>query len=239
MWIFCCGMKRSGSTLQYQLTAHLVEAAGLGQRVGWTRPEEFAHLKAAHEGDPGLKVCKVHNYGDALGAEFATGNARGVYIYRDLRDVAVSFMHKQNATFERLWQRDFLREPVAFYDAWTRQPGMLVSQYEVVMADPPQEVARIAAHLDIETGAAECAQIATEYTIDRQLERIGAAELADGPAGTRFDAHALLHTDHISVNQGQVQQWRDVLTSEQVQLIEARYGDWLVARGYPLLAELA
>ena len=45
MWVFCCGMQRSGSTLQYQIAARLVEQAGLGQRLEWVEPGRFPELR--------------------------------------------------------------------------------------------------------------------------------------------------------------------------------------------------
>ncbi len=34
MSVFCCGMYRSASTLQFQLTTNLIKDAGRGQQVG-------------------------------------------------------------------------------------------------------------------------------------------------------------------------------------------------------------
>ena len=42
MWIFCCGMERSGSTVQFQISAQLVEDAGLGKRVEWVKAERVS-----------------------------------------------------------------------------------------------------------------------------------------------------------------------------------------------------
>lgn len=35
MWVFCGGMLRSASTLQFQITSRLVTEAGIGQQIGW------------------------------------------------------------------------------------------------------------------------------------------------------------------------------------------------------------
>lgn len=233
MWVFCGGMKRSGSTLQFQLAAHLVEMAGLGQRVGWTA--EFAEAKQLYGAQPGWKVYKNHNHSPDIAAEFAAGRAKGVYVYRDLRDVFVSFMHKQEAPFERLWQRDILREVVQNHALWTEQAGVLVSRYETMMDDVAGEVARIADHLGIALADGQAQAIADEYSIDRQKARIGSVTDVQALDGrTVFDKHSLLHGNHISEGEGQAGQWRTVLTADQIGLVEARYGAWLVAQGYQL-----
>jgi hypothetical protein len=226
-------MKRSGSTLQYQLTAHLVELAQLGQRIGWT--ERFSDAQAQAVGIKGWKVYKNHNYEAAIGAEMARGAAKGLYVYRDLRDVFVSFMYKQEAPFDRLWKRDILRELIEQYDLWTAHPQVLVSRYETLMEDVAGEVRRIATHLEIPIDAIEADRIAAEYAVDKQIERIeNAREVQVVNEKAIFDKHHLLHENHISEHQGQVGQWRDSLTTEQASLIVARYGDWLQARGYAL-----
>lgn len=237
MWVFCSGMKRSGSTLQYQLTAHLVEMAGRGKRIGWTETFEAAATSDEAAQVEGWKVYKNHNYSDSMGALLRRGEAKGVYVYRDLRDVFVSFMHKQDAPFERLWARDILAELVENYDGWTQQPNMLVTCYETMMDDLTGEVVRIAAHLGLALSADEAAAVADEYRVDKQLERINAAtELLHHPGIKRVgvDKHSLLHENHISEEQGQVGQWKNALTPDQIALIEAKYGDWLLARGYAL-----
>ena len=233
MWIVCCGMKRSGSTLQYQLTSHLVESTGRGVRVGWS--EKFTDTLAAHGQVQGWKVYKNHNYAPEIAAEFNAGRAKGIYIYRDLRDVFVSFMHKQDASFERLWQRDILREIVANDEKWMTLPDMLVSRYEVMMQDVPDEVTRIASHLGLHVTPEYAQSVADEYSVERQTERIGSfkdAQVLDHKIA--FDKHSLLHDNHISEAKGQVSQWRTVLTPAQTALIEERYGAWLVAHNYAL-----
>lgn len=236
MWIICCGMKRSGSTLQYQIAAHLVEMTGKGTRVGWA--DTFEEVQAQHPdntSNPRWKVYKNHNYSASMGAALTDGRAKGIYMYRDLRDVFVSFMHKQNASFERLWTRDILRELVENYAQWTQQPNVLVSRYETMMADVSGEVSRIAAHLGLTITPEEAKQIAAEYSVTKQLERIEQADnlqVSRQTKGVGFDRHTLLHENHISEEQGQVGQWKTALTPEQVSLIENRYGAWMKANGY-------
>ncbi len=236
MWIVCCGMKRSGSTLQYQLAAHLVEGAGLGARVGWT--EKFADAVALTAGTRAWKVYKNHNYSEEIAAQFRAGQAKGIYVYRDVRDVFVSFMHKQDAPFERLWQRDILHELVENDAKWTALPDMLVSRYEEMSQDIAAEVGRIAAHLGIPVSHDEAGAIAGEYNVELQKARTDQFKDPKSLSSKiTFDPHSLLHDNHISKTQGQVGQWRDYLSQAQVDLIETRYGDWLTSHGYALSNE--
>jgi len=105
MWIFCGGMNRSGSTVQYQITARLVEEAKLGKRVEWVKSSDFPVLRDKYAHDNQWKVFKAHSCTNTIQAEFQQQNAMGVYIYRDVRDVFVSVMYRQATTFEQQWAK--------------------------------------------------------------------------------------------------------------------------------------
>lgn len=237
MWIFCCGMPRSGSTLHFQVTAKIVEEARLGKRVEWVKPKLFRELRKQYAGDPSWKVFKTHYCTEAMAKEFRRRNAAGVYIYRDLRDVFVSAMRKYELTFELMWNRPFLDNCLEYYQTWTSLPNVLVSKYEAMMEDLPAEVGRIAAHLGLQLEIGQCRQIAVAHSLDRQKERIQDAirqgqlrpRTATGPL---YDPHTQLYTNHI--HSGEIGGWKEVLSSAQVTRLEAKAGDWLVAHGYEL-----
>ncbi len=235
MWIFCGGMHRSGSTLQFQLTAHLVEAAGRGRRVEWAPADEFPRVREASRGEPGWKVFKTHHCTPAVAAEFAARNARGVYIFRDVRDVVVSRVRISGRSFDAVWARALDRALAAF-DQWTRLADVLVSRYETVVGDVAAEVARIATHLALDVDRRECERIAAAYAPARQEERIreavAAGRLRPGPGGRLFDPVSNLHVNHIG--SGRSGDWRTALSAEELALVEGRARRWLTANGYPL-----
>jgi hypothetical protein len=237
MWIFCAGMPRSGSTLQFQLTAHLVEHAARGARVEWVAPEEFPRLRERYAGHAGWKVFKSHHCTPEMAAELEAGSARAVYVFRDVRDVVVSRMRKRGQPFDRIWNTDLLEQALTAFDRWTSLSAVLVSRYEELVADVPAEVARIAAHLGIAMGPEQCKSVASEYTVARQRERIRDAEatgrlrqVADGAVA--YDPVSNLHLDHIQ--SGRAGEWKSTLSEIEVAMIEDRAGDWLVANGYGL-----
>lgn len=235
MWVFCCGMQRSGSTLQFQIAARLVEQAGLGKRVEWVEPDRFPELRERYAEVPGLKVFKNHVCTDEMAAEFARGNAVGIYSYRDPRDVFVSNIKKYASSFEQLWCGGFLETSLWNYRRWTRLPRVLVSRYETMIGDPAAEVQRIAAHLGIALDAQTRLRIAGEYSMEKQRQRIAgfaAGTLKDGYAGARYDPESMLHADHIQG--GVVGGWRGRLTTGELALIETAAAGWLREHGYEL-----
>ncbi len=73
MWIFCCGMYRSASTLQFQIATRLVKDAGLGEQIGWIDWKRFPEVRNKSVNHSGLKVCKVHICSEAISSEFYNG----------------------------------------------------------------------------------------------------------------------------------------------------------------------
>ena len=242
MWVFCCGMQRSGSTLQFQLTARLVESSGRGRRVEWVKPGDFPDLRDRLAADPGWKVFKIHVCTPEMADEFHRDNAMGVYTYRDLRDVLVSTMRKYHRSFEDLMASGFLGHCLEQYDKWTALPNVLTTRYENMVANLPAEVERIAAHLGIAVSTDTCRQIAEEHSIDQQRARIAentrTGDLRESIVkGTFYNPSTNLHTNHI--HEGAVGAWTQILDATQVQRLEAEAGSWLVEHGYDLSGDKA
>jgi len=233
MWVFACGMIRSGSTLQYQIAAELVELHGVGQRVEYASEVDFPTLAARYRGLPGQKVFKAHICTPELEQLCKEGDAVALYSYRDLRDVAISASRKFGITLEDLLERGWLDQAIADGERWRAQPRVLVSRYEEVVVNLTSEVERTAQFLELQTTRPQAKRIALSLSIDQQRERIREAmpETARAaPATTlEFDPHSLLHHNHI--HEGEVGGWRALSQDEQLRLTK-RYGWWLTAEGY-------
>lgn len=230
-WVFCCGLMRSGSTLQYQLASELVERSGRGQRVPWTPAGEVPSLVEAHAGSAEQLVVKVHSTTEEIRREFLEGRAVGLFIYRDMRDAVASAIVKDGRDIVDV--ATFVKTQLRNYQSWTLLPNMLVSRYEDVILGLEREVQRIADHLGLELSPEELEAVASAHTIQRQRQRIEAAK--EERRFTRlgrhkFDEVTLLHTNHIST--GQAGRWRRVLKTYEVETVEELAGGWLSARGY-------
>ncbi|MBD2091547.1 sulfotransferase domain-containing protein [Microcoleus sp. FACHB-1515] len=233
MWVFCCGMFRSASTLQFQITSQLVQESGRGIQVGWIDAKRFAEVRS-HYTDDGYKVIKVHLCPEAIQAEFAAGNALGIYIHRDIRDVYASMMKQRQKSFDFLWNEGFLDTCLESYQTWTQLPNVLISEYAQVMADLPREVDRIAQHLKIDITPDRTCSIAAAHSIAAQKERITQfrQQLLQTPLNPSdhreivdyHDEATLLHMNHI--DSAKIDRWKDDLTAEQVDRIEAKVREW-------------
>jgi hypothetical protein len=228
-------MQRSGSTLQFQLAAHVVEMVGRGQRQTYVEPEKLAEAVDQQPPSPVLKVAKTHVFNDSVRSALRSGRAVGLYTFRDIRDVVVSFMHKERRAFSEESARHHITHNLAWYAGWAAEAGVMVSRYEAIVQDLSAEVARIAAFLDIPLSAADCAEVAAQYNVERQRETIAKSVESNQLThytNSQFDPHSLLHTNHI--HSGEVGGWRSALTPDQIAFVEGLAGDWLTENGYPL-----
>jgi len=233
MWIFCGGMYRSASTLQYQIIAEILESRGLGTRIGWAKPEHFPQVKKEHEQYKGYKIFKCHEFTPAITREFKEGNALGLYIYRDVRDVIVSFMQKKGFSFQRVMQGKRIESCIRNYNSWTRQTGVYISRYEEVVMDMEREVTEIAAFFKIPLELDEIIKIAEKLSLSHQRERIERIKKEKSYmdlGSKKIDPFTLLHTDHIS--DARVNKWREYLTPQQARHIYELYQPWFEETGY-------
>lgn len=229
MLVVCCGMPRSGSTLQYQIVCELIERAGVGERPeAWPspiEPEMGVGLRPVH-------VAKIHDPDPRLDA-FDPLFVRYVYVYRDVRDAIASHLQKLRAAGEddippeRIGDvvREQMLDPFAHFT--TRPAPMLVSRYEEMVADVRGEVACIATFLGLRLQPDDCRQIAAKLDLESQRRFL---ESRRWDPEERWDDRTLLHRNHIS--DGRVGKHREVLSEAQRQAVERVAGPWLVEQGY-------
>lgn len=232
MWAFCAGMQRSGSTLQYQLVAEIVERKGVGRRVGFVEPEEFAALQKKHADEIELLVVKSHSFLPEAIQLCKLGQALVFCVHRDLRDIAVSLFNKNGTPIEVILQKRVLHRCVSEFQSWTDLPGTLVMRYDEMVANLSDSVLRIAQHLGIVLDKHECEKFANEFSHEKQRQRIQEFRCSLEVKGksTGFDSNSLLHQNHIY--SGETGQWRRVLTTNQANEIERIFGAWLEKHEY-------
>lgn len=232
-------MYRSASTLQFQITAQLVKETGIGQQVGWIDAKRFNEVRLPYANDKKLKVVKVHLCTDAIASEFHQANAKGIYIFRDIRDAYISSMKQRLKTFDDLWEEGFIEICLDNYKAWTTLPKVLISRYEEVIEDLAREVKRIAQHLDLHLDPSCYQEIASNYAISHQKKRVEKfrEQLLKAPPIDSdrsivdyHDEDSLLHMNHI--DSGKVGRWQDDLSPGEVAQIEAKVQAWCEKNGY-------
>lgn len=234
MWLFCGGMYRSGSTLQFQIASEIVENKLIGKRIEWTKPDRFFEIKSKYKNYHKYKVYKSHLLTVEIDKEFINNNALGIYIYRDLRDVAISLMQKNNVSFEQVIKEKTLDRAIEEYTKWTSKKNVHVARYEDVINNLAQEISNIATFLKVENMSLEqCAILANEFSLEKQQKRIETSINSNNlinQKNNRFCPTSLLHTNHIK--DGAVGKWKNLLEENQYNYFIEHYGWFLKKTGY-------
>ena len=233
MLVFCGGMIRAASTLQYQLASSIVELRDAGERVTWHEPDDLSALLPFYTAKDGYFVFKTHNLTHPIRELFQKSMALGIYIYRDIRDVVVSLMRKNKRSFEEVFPATVI-SALDQFTQWTSQPQVMSSRYENVLGSIASEVQRIADHLKLSVSIEEVKHLANEHSLECQKRRIQRSQANPDKlagAGTNtYDARSLLHLNHIT--SGNVGEWKEALMQDQVGMIESVAGEWLEKQGY-------
>ena len=234
MWVFCGGMIRSGSTLQYQLAADLVERFGVGRRLPHVPESEFKRTLQDVGHGRGLLVFKAHRCTPDMEELCRSGQGVVLYTFRDFRDVCVSTMKKFGLDFEGLIASGLLEMAVEEGRKWRALPQVLSTRYEDLVLDIPREVVRIATFLRINLPEGMAETIGGEYCLEKQKRRMGeVARRAGEPLTAKdilFDEKSLLHHNHIFG--GTMGDWQVELTQKSVEILEEKFGVWLRENDY-------
>jgi hypothetical protein len=235
MFIFCYGMMRSGSTLQFQLVSSLVERAGRGHRLAWHEPDAFPSLAEAHANDDAWRVFKAHWCSDAIRESFETAESVGFGIHRDLRDVMISHAEKYSKPLTPDHCRRFVTQCIDSFRGWSDLPRTMVVRYDDLMVDAKTVIEAMAAHLGLPCTGVAAGELADLHTPAAQRARISQAsesgEMLDAwPGGPKMVSGDLLHADHLA--DGRIGKWKQRLTPECLSAIDDVAGSWLAEHGY-------
>jgi FkbM family methyltransferase len=225
--VVCCGMIRSGSTLQYQLACEILSTIGPVRKLGYIAPGEA--LPADWDASAGVAICKLHHHDKDIGVLLKEGRAAGFYCFRDLRDVAKSCMRQFALQFEQLWEQNWLGGAIADGDRWLSFPNLYSTKYEYLVENQEHEVRRMADWLNIPLTGELTLAVAQKYSRNAQRKRL--AEIVVDPR-RGYDAETLLHANHLQDPEDPSE--AKPLTAAQAALIWDRFQDWLTLRGYRL-----
>lgn len=224
----CAGMRRSGSTLQAQIVCAILGQPGA--QLG--SPAQIQQLLSAAAELGSVCVVKCHEYVPGISDALSGGEAKAVYVFRDIRDVAASIARKYRTPVLSLIHGGV--DPILQeYRDWVSTPGVHVARYEDMTADLPAEVMRLATYLGVPMEHLEAVRIAADLSLVKQEARIRDAFKNDTPtmgtSANEFDPATLLHRNHItSHGEG----FESVLKPIEVAALEWRVRHWLHEAGY-------
>lgn len=243
MYLVCAGMVRSGSTWQYNVLSRLIDTYALGGRLGFfEKGEEFLAAMERDKHDPSkLWTVKTHARSDVWEKLCQRGQAKILYSYRDVRDVAYSVAHKLSRTMDDLLQvpnlfEDLILENDAFF---TRMEPLLSMRYEEMFSNPVRSIIRIARFIDVDLDEGTAAEIEREFSMEGMRKQVNAItrhfeelgnDLSKHENTCLHDNHTQLHWNHLRT--GLSGTWRKEVEPSHLQRMTELFHSWLVAHGY-------
>ena len=251
-------MIRSGSTLQYNIVRSLLENMKLGKGHGYFDANEYVvperQLKQ-WANDKYYHVIKMHDLHPKAEEMTKSGLVKICYIYRDIRDVAVSANNIWSDKGEKLIES--LDKAIKIYYDIKKIPNVPMQKYEDVVGNLPNAVKEIADFLNINPNEEVINVIVRDCSIESMkkisikmifikkllifMRTITPTKLrpflrkASGLRGyAYFDKNTLLHPGHISKNIGAIGVWKTALEKHEINIITTRYQSWFIEAGYPL-----
>lgn len=179
--VIACGMRRSGSTLQFDLARSILQESGLvwskqgkgDDRLGFVMGEAAPYIPTWKAAD-GAVVIKIHPPDNALGDLLDRGEAVGLYTWRDPRDVLVSLTlrdrNKHKGGLDNLiWMTDNLVKINRSFVYWRAKPNVYQAFYAHWIHDIPAEIRRIATFLGVTVDDATVQRIAEKKCMARMM----------------------------------------------------------------------
>lgn len=239
MLIICCGMPRSGSTLQFNITWKLAVAGSVGSRVEWRSQSDWESsveelMTMAHSRE--LYVIKMHSIPSSLSQlAQSSGKVKFVYVHRDIRDVVVSMKVKFNYTLNKAIRRINDTLELEKWLSQLPQGSVLVQDYEKLLRSLPQAIKEIADFLGIPAEEKTISSIRDELDIASAYSRSRAKQVPFehirrkikfllGKKATFADNELMLHPGHVSSHKGEIGIWENTLTENEISIIERHFG---------------
>ena len=251
MLIICAGLKRAGSTLQYQLCKELLEINYSLMDYGYTNKEKDITKSFLNRNKYKCSIIKTHNYFDILKDYSERNNVLILSSYRDLRDSSVSQMLAYKKTYSQLINGGWLQNEINTFYSLNNLDNVLMQDFLMLKNDLRSSVLDIAKYLKLKLNENSLNKIISKYTIEAQQQKINNYKktnkykiknfinqmisiifpfsLLQAISILNIDKSTLLHYNHI--NKEKVD-WSSFYSMEQKVEIKYIIGDWLMDVGY-------
>lgn len=240
MLLICCGMPRSGSTLQFNIAWKTATAGGVGERVEWRSSNHWENADVElgrMEAAPELHVIKMHFPPESVKklAE-SGGRVRFVYVHRDLCDVVYSMKTKFNFSLAHAIERTGHALEAERWLLTRPADQVLIQDYALLLDDLPGAVRQVAAFEGAQLDDSVLAAISNELSITSAYEksrqktprfehlRRKISRLL-GRKITFADDELMLHPNHVSEHRGQIGIGRAKLSGAEIEAMRNAFGD--------------
>ncbi|MBK1696663.1 sulfotransferase domain-containing protein [Rhodovibrio salinarum] len=240
MLVICCGMPRSGSTLQFNIASRVVCEVQSGQRVPWRSQEDWRkageELRQMALSDQ-IYIIKTHlPSGMARDIADETKSVKFLYVHRDIRDVVASLKIKFKFSFKHALRRVSESLDLEEWLMTRPQSEILVQNYEELLNSLPLAIKNVANFLNVHLDPNIVQDIEKELNIEEAYSRSRKRKVPFehlrrrinfvlGRKANFADEELMLHPQHVSGHKGAIGIWRDHLTDDELQEIKRVFGE--------------
>lgn len=215
--IVVCGMARSGSTLLFNIIKEMVKFHYQKVDPYFINDREYANLL---QNEISLFIKKNHRFTFSLKRRFAKKLTYGFFTHRDIRDVVVSLMQIGRITDFEKWVADGrLRKIVNDALLYSRNGDVTMIEYDDLVNNKLQVINSIAEKLKLKLSENEIEWILNKTDIESTKQQLSLKE------NNEIDLTNHLHKNHIS--DGKIGKWKEVLSKEQIEVINELTKDFL------------
>lgn len=223
-------MRRSGSTLTFQVTRALLE---LNNKITVTEPQTGIGVDPIDipsvAASPDIVLTKMHTVSKSLREQLPKKGAYYIYTARDPRDAVASLIRKgrlsKNDPARVGFAKDFAKKERIGSLLYPKMPNSWVGFYEDFVDDVPYLIRSLAKFLNIDVTDEWVINLADELDIDKQRERSQAVR-----EDFSVRQKTRLTVNHIT--DGRPGSWRETLLPSEIADIENQFIDWMLRNGY-------
>ena len=230
-FIFCGGMYRSGSSLQYNIASEIIERLKIGSREKYYPIHEEYFKNKLNED---YKTFKSHILSKEIEEEIKNNNAYVLLTYRDIRDVMASWQKKNNLIFTVEDGLKWAGNTISTFQKWENISckKKLISKYEIFSGNIKKEVTRISEFIgfDIENKIADkIEEILKVENLNKRLENLSNDQI-EVDNNLSWDKKTLIHLNHF--HDGSIGKYKNELDIELQKMVKKEFNSWLCNHGY-------
>lgn len=220
-FVVCCGMQRSGSSLQYNVVKEIVQTTPNNVMLGWTIWQDFAKEYNKYKNHDGIVVMKTHPalhifYPKMHDLFFGDSNLKFIYSYRHILDVVASLLRfgsDKEVTFS-----SSLAWIIQTHNAWLQIPRskMFVGRYEEFYNNIGKLVEDIATFLNIPLTEQQIDTITKSNVLSSTKKKI-----EKNRGESKFDKQTTYWKQHIT-NEGLIYSYEQTLSADEISMLLAR-----------------
>ena len=232
-WVFCGGMYRSGSTLQYNIASKIIELLNFGKRERWLAVENHRDYFCKPR-ESMVRTFKSHILSPEIREILKQAEGVAIASFRDVRDVVASQQTKRREKFTPVRCTKAARSAIRNFCDWEELPceQRYISKYECFVGNIGNEICNIAKAIGCEVTYNQVASIERELdpeTVKKRLAMLEEKDFSYGK-GFKFETTTNFHIDHF--NGGVVGRYRYELGADCIDALNSEFGDWLLSKGY-------